>query len=175
MAEQVVDFALKTWKQEAGLGRFEALPSRVGAVRTRVPVNPDSLPLPAAQAKQELAAQGVELPPEIVERFGGEALMLAKIRDELEATELQGDPEGFPWLSAQLIYGIRQGMVLHLADFYFRRTPLFLARADHGLPWAERLSRLWAGELGASESERSQELENLRREIREREGWRGSL
>jgi glycerol-3-phosphate dehydrogenase len=63
-------------------------------------------------------------------------------------------------------------MVLHLEDFYFRRVPLFATRSDHGVPWAERLSQVWAEELRRSASEAASERESLLAEIRKRESWR---
>jgi len=63
------------------------------------------------------------------------------------------DPEGFPFLEEQLRYAMRRGMVVHLEDFYFRRSALYLARADHGLPWAERLAEVWAEAMGLTGDE----------------------
>ncbi|MBI2339003.1 MAG: glycerol-3-phosphate dehydrogenase/oxidase [Deltaproteobacteria bacterium] len=85
------------------------------------------------------------------------------------------DPEGFPHLAAQFRHAIKTGMVLHLEDFYLRRVPLFLARRDHGLPWAETLSHVWAEEMGKGEEERLREMERLKKEIELREAWRKKL
>jgi glycerol-3-phosphate dehydrogenase len=63
-------------------------------------------------------------------------------------------------------------MVLHLEDFYFRRIPLFAARADHGLPWAEELARVWAEERHETEEHAQDELKRLREECAKREAWR---
>jgi glycerol-3-phosphate dehydrogenase len=102
-----------------------------------------------------------------VRRYGAEA-------DEVEALESEclsraplesrepADPEGFPCLRGQFLYQLRHGAVLRLEDFYRRRVPLYLARADHGLPWAEALSWIWAWELQRSEAERLAELKALR-------------
>ena len=63
-------------------------------------------------------------------------------------------------------------MVLHLEDFYFRRVPLFMSRRDHGLPWMDRLSRIWAQELGKSEEERKAEMDRLEKRIQKEDAWR---
>src|SRR5262249_25734125 len=85
------------------------------------------------------------------------------------------DPAGFPLLEAQLRHCLRTGMVLHLEDFYLRRVPLFAARADHGLPWADALARVWAEERNLSATDAQRELEQLRAELGRREAWRGRL
>ena len=82
-----------------------------------------------------------------------------------------GDPPGFPCVAAQLRFNIRNGMVLHLDDFYLRRLPLYMARADHGLPWAEMLAKVWAEELGRDTQAAEQEVARLRVEIERRNEW----
>ncbi len=78
-------------------------------------------------------------------------------------------------LAAQLIYTMRTGMVIHLEDFYLRRLPLFAARADHGLGWAEKLSQVWARERGMGQAEAAAEFARLRTEIERRHAWARSL
>jgi hypothetical protein len=60
---------------------------------------------------------------------------------------------------------------VRLEDFYLRRIPLYAARADHGLPWAEGLARVWAEEKGLGEAEAQAELARLRAEIERRSEW----
>jgi glycerol-3-phosphate dehydrogenase len=62
-------------------------------------------------------------------------------------------------------------MVIHLEDFYLRRVPLFAARADHGLPWLDRLARVWAEELSLGESAAAAESARLRAEVERRSEW----
>ena len=63
-------------------------------------------------------------------------------------------------------------MVLHLEDFFLRRVPLFLSRADHGLPWLDRLAAVWAHELGRDAAATEAEKRRLREEFDRRESWR---
>ncbi len=70
---------------------------------------------------------------------------------------------------------IRTGMVLHLDDFYLRRTALYASRKDHGLPLAGELSKVWAEEMGKSEDERKAELERLQAELERRSSWKRNL
>ena len=85
------------------------------------------------------------------------------------------EAEGFPFLGAQLRHEIRAGMVVRLEDFYLRRIPLFSARKDHGLPWAEPLAGIWAEERGLGTMAAMIELQDLRDECARREAWRKSL
>ncbi|MEK6705140.1 MAG: glycerol-3-phosphate dehydrogenase/oxidase [Bdellovibrionota bacterium] len=84
---------------------------------------------------------------------------------------------GFPQLEAQLRYSVRNEMVMHLEDFYFRRVPLYLARADHGVPWAERLAYVLADELGSARDGEPRvdvlaEVERLKATVAQCERWR---
>jgi glycerol-3-phosphate dehydrogenase len=66
-------------------------------------------------------------------------------------------------------------MVMHLEDFYLRRIPLYLAREDHGLPWAEELAQVWAEERGLGAADAARELEHLKAELDRRSSWRKGL
>ncbi|MFN7685237.1 MAG: FAD-dependent oxidoreductase [Oligoflexia bacterium] len=160
MALEIVDFALK--------GNAAIASKVVRRFSTEAPANPRTTADATLRARQHPRA-GL-IPNELWERYGAEALELLQIDQEFRPT---GDsPEGFPMIEAQLRFCIRQGMVLHLEDFYFRRVPLFATRSDHGVPWAERLSQVWAEELRKSASEAASERESLLAEIRKRESWR---
>ncbi len=52
-------------------------------------------------------------------------------------------------------HAIRETMCDSLVDFYSRRVPLVLSRADHGLPFLGRISRAFQEELHWSEQERA--------------------
>jgi glycerol-3-phosphate dehydrogenase len=90
----------------------------------------------------------------------------------VRAPDQCGDAAGFPFLEAQLRWSMRNEAVMHLADFYFRRVPLFLARADHGEPWIDGLAAAWAEERGfpasAAAGEARDEAARLREEIARR-------
>jgi glycerol-3-phosphate dehydrogenase len=152
MAEEIVDFAIA----RSGL--------KAGPSRTARPLNP------AVNAESIDQARVVGAAPELAERYGGEATQVIAL-----GASTQSDPAGFPYLEAQLRYAIRQGMVLHLEDFYLRRVPLHAARADHGRPWAERLAQVWAEELGRTPADAQAELLRLYAEIEARDAWRLSL
>ncbi len=172
MAEEIVDFTLERWKVDSERERESQPPENLRAARTREPMNPHATPDAIAKARLAAASQKVDLPRELVERYGADALVIRELALKDGAPALAW-PEGFPDLGAQLRYSIRNEMTLHLRDFYFRRLPLYASRDDHGLPWAEALSHIWAEELGKDIADRVRELEQLRKEISERSAWKG--
>lgn len=171
MAEEVVDFTLEEWTKDANAGKVPALPAHLLSARaahTRDPMNPQATQQAMALARLRAAEKGVVIAPELFERYGANATLIQRWGSEDRTTEW---PNGFPDLGAQLRFSIRHEMTMHLRDFYFRRLPLYASRADHGLPWAEKLSRIWAEELGRGESEREAELSLLRSEVEQRSNW----
>jgi glycerol-3-phosphate dehydrogenase len=178
MAEEIVDFTLERWSADAERERDDQPPGSLKNPYTREPMNPHATPEAIAKAKLMAAAKKIDLPPELLERYGANAWIVR----ELSQLDFKKDsepaiawPEGFPDLGGQLRFCIRYEMTLHLRDFYFRRVPLYASRADHGLPWAEALSHVWADELGKDVTDRIRELEQLRQEIAERSRWQSEL
>ena len=173
MAEEIVDFTLKHWRQDAKARRGAPFPAELRPPRTRAPVNPKATGQAVDVCRTEAAAKNVTLPEELLARYGAETFSVL----EAQAQHPRGagaatDPAGFPLLAAQLRHSMRSEMVMHLEDFYLRRVPLYASRADHGLPWAEELARVWAEEKGVGPSETSAELERLRAEIERRSAWK---
>ncbi|MCM2279440.1 MAG: glycerol-3-phosphate dehydrogenase/oxidase [Oligoflexia bacterium] len=160
MAEEIVDFTLKEGP----------VLERIGRSATKVAVNPAVMPEAVARCQEEARQKGVELPPELLARYGADALSIAEL--ERSAGGTTGDPEGFPCLAAQLRHSIRQEMSLHLEDFYLRRIPLAATRTDRGEPWAERLVRVWAEEFGVGAEEARRELARLRAALDRESEWR---
>ncbi len=175
MAEEIVDFSLHhgavALRAEASGSALKPLRSS----RTHEPVNPLATPEAMERAHSRAESQSLVIPPSLIDRYGLEAFEIARLHSELVQAGIapQSDPEGFPWLGAQFAHLVRTGMVTHLEDFYFRRIPLFLARADHGWGWAKPLAVIWARELGLDpETSIPAELERLRQEIARHEAWR---
>lgn len=71
-------------------------------------------------------------------------------------------------------HAIRETMCDSLSDFYFRRVPLFLSRADHGLPLLARVSRVFQEELGWSDTERATQSARLQDTMGRELSWRRS-
>ncbi|MGE0614137.1 MAG: FAD-dependent oxidoreductase [Bacteriovoracia bacterium] len=168
MAAEIVDETLQAWRIDQSAGRCAPVPSTLGSSKTDVPVNPRALTESRRAAERQAIAQAISVEPELWERFGAEAMEVARLAKEpLPAgCSAPADPDGFPKLAGQLRYFVRHGMVMHLDDFFFRRLPLFLARADHGAPWVPMLSQVLAQELAAgsavAEARRVQDEAELR-------------
>jgi len=184
MAEEIVDFALKSWGEDARKFGVPGLPESLVPPDTEVAINPKAT-IEGRKAAQEWARMNQrEIPADLLDRYGSEAIEILKIQDELlskKATSSEKtDPEGFSCLEAQLRYSVQTLMVVKLWDFYMRRVPLYYARRDHGMPWAELLAKALVEELGLDlgtpEGERrvQKELEELRREVELAETWRSS-
>lgn len=69
-------------------------------------------------------------------------------------------------------HAIRETMCDTLVDFYARRVPLVLARADHGLPFLGRISRAFQEELGWSDQERASQSQKLQEYLKREYAWR---
>lgn len=176
MAREIVDFTLEAWRQGGAKGGLmEPPPSGLGPSATDSPVNPRATLESVKQGRREAAGKGWQIPEELWGRYGAEALEIMEVHEmalERPGNHAQEDPEGFPLLAAQLRHAIRTEMVLRLEDFYLRRAPLYATRADHGLPWAEELARIWAAESGLPESAASVELQRLKEEFDCRSAWK---
>lgn len=168
MAEEIVDFVLGVWRRDFERGTGPSFPLGISDSNSRLPVNPKALPEVISAAEVEARKRGWSIPRELISRYGAEAIEIM----EDGGQNRNKDPDGFPYLEGQLRFAIRNEMALHLEDFYLRRMPFFAARADHGMPWAEKLARVWAQEMGASEDAVRGELERLSNEVARRSAWK---
>ncbi len=174
MAEEIVDFTLKQWSIDSKKNLKLHLPEHLTRPETRVPINPSATPEVFERLATQASSRETALPAELVSLYGAEAEEILKIH-QVEGGSVLKDPEGFPYLEAQFRFAMRTQMVFHLEDFYLRRTALFASRKDHGLPWADRLSKVWAQELGLGESDAQLEKNRLEKEIRHRTEWSKSI
>lgn len=185
MAEEIVDVLIKNWRHDtqAGVGipmRPELFASLHGP-QTLSAVNPRATVEAAKEAQEKARRRGVEIPRELMERFGAEALDVLEVNASggVPSMGAETGPNGFPLLEAQLRYLMRTGMVIHLEDFVFRRIALFTALRDHGASWFERLARVWVEERGLSGNELQSQAEaeciRLNAEIARRDAWRLAL
>ena len=174
MAEEIVDFTLKSWKKDTHHGGQSELPLEVRRSNTRSPVNAHATFEAVAGCRREAERRGLKIPEALLARYGAEALAVMRIQKETfqrKVPDNRGDPSGFPLLAAQLRHSIRTEMILHLEDFYLRRVPLYSSRKDHGMPWAAELAEVWADEMGYDQTQVVAELESLREELRRRSAW----
>jgi glycerol-3-phosphate dehydrogenase len=125
----------------------------------------------------------------LVDRHGGEALnllergrksgaslsQLTSVRKRFSHTGQVCDASEEILWSLEAEHAIHNTMCFHLLDFYTRRSPLILARRDHGLSFLATLSRVFSTELGWSDSQRQAEAATVQAYIRHELGWKQSF
>jgi glycerol-3-phosphate dehydrogenase len=175
MAAEIVDTVVARWKEHAERNEAPPMPALQADFDTEAPPSLEFTAERTNTAKAQAERQGLKVPQPLWERFGADALSVAEIQSKHPNLSGLSDPPGFPYLEAQLRHQIRNGMVMHLSDFYFRRSALFLARADHGLPWLEGLSKVWAEERGLGVEAAARERARTEAQLVERVRWTQSL
>lgn len=185
MAEEIVEHALKSWRRHASAGKVAA--PRVDLKRPDIdrPINGAVTREALGDYAKILHAEERKVPAPLLERYGAaaqEVLDIAKSLRQESPTglpEAASDPDGFPFLAAQLVHAMRTEMVIHLEDFYWRRQPLVLSRVDHGLPWAEALAKVWARERGLTGEEAAsaavKEVAKLRADVARQMAFKAKL
>ncbi|MBN21231.1 MAG: hypothetical protein CL678_08075 [Bdellovibrionaceae bacterium] len=168
MAEEIVDFAVDTWRSYYRQGKAPAVPS-VSAARTKKPTNPRVVKKEVEMAKYAHASQPIEA--ELWGLYGANAPFVKSLVEEGDQLQISG----FPCLEAQLRYAIRFYMVVRLTDFIFRRLPLHLCIENIDRSVLEPLARVWAKELDRSSEEMESEIENTLLFIHETLGWKKAL
>jgi glycerol-3-phosphate dehydrogenase len=170
MAAQAVDSALKNFSLEDRV-KYQRNNTKVALNEMVTPAKLDeALRLTEAWAEEfEISEQAAEF---LAGRHGLEAY------DMLQATRSHatgnGTSEDVLW-TAEAHHAIHNTMCLNLIDFYVRRSPLFLARKDHGLPLIALISRVFAKELGWSDSKRQQEAASVQAYVRKELSWKQSF
>jgi glycerol-3-phosphate dehydrogenase len=168
MAQQSVEAALESFDLESQV--------RFGRNDTKRALNPlatetkmdESYRLSNQWARQfNLNVNAVEM---LISRHAGEALKILEDGERLPQAIGESSDERLWTLEAR--HAIRHTMCLNLIDFYVRRSPLFLARADHGLSYVGLLSRVFARELGWSDSRRQEEQAALLAHVQRELGWK---
>lgn len=105
----------------------------------------------------------------LASRHGLEALNLLR-NSETHVSPIASSEDRM-W-TAEAIHAIRETMCFNLVDFYVRRSPLFLSRPDHGLHLVALISRVFAVELGWTDSKRQSELAGLQAYMRGELNWK---
>jgi glycerol-3-phosphate dehydrogenase len=104
----------------------------------------------------------LEVTSELAERHGMEAEgLIASAFSNLGSAR---DHEEWMWC-AEALHAIDNTMCLSLTDFYLRRTHLFLARADHGLPFAPAIARVMGERLGWNATAQKEQINALQNQM----------
>jgi glycerol-3-phosphate dehydrogenase len=168
MAEDVVKAALDSFPIEDRV--------RFGRNDTKRPLNDEATQSKIADTFRDAQrlVNSYGLSPEsthfLIERHGGEA---KRILQEGARAVGQNDEERL-W-ALEVHQAIHQTMCLNLVDFYVRRSPLFLARRDHGQSLIGFIGEAFAAELGWSDSKRQEEISSLQAFIRHELNWKQSF
>ncbi len=175
MAAQTVDAALKSFSLEDQV--------RYQKNDTKSPLNDQATPSKMEEAER-LAddwAREFHITEEAARFLAGRHGLEA--RDILESARVSHGGSGNHehassdetlW-TAEAHHAIHHTMCIGLVDFYVRRSPLFLARKDHGLPLIALISRVFARELGWSDSKRQQEAASVQTFIRKELAWKSAF
>lgn len=161
MARQTVDAALTS-----GFSLDERV--RFGKSDTLTPLNPKVTPAWLERALRESPswAERFSIPVEwarsVAERHGmeGEEIL------ERAERELAVPRSSEAWLwCAEALHAAENTMCLRLTDFYFRRTPLVLSRADHGRSFSDAIARTMGARLGWNSERQKAEINALQNQI----------
>jgi glycerol-3-phosphate dehydrogenase len=168
MAEQTVEAALESFSTEDQV--------RFGRNDTKRPLNASAtvekmddmvLRINELVNETDLPAHLIEM---LIGRHAGEAQSLLEQLDQRPGKT----PDEKIW-GAEARFAIQQTMCMHLVDFYARRTPLFLARMDHGLSLLQHLSQVFAAELNWDDQRRQEEVAAVQSYVRHELAWKQML
>lgn len=172
VAEQTVNAALESFSVEDQI--------RFGRNQTKNPLNP----LATQEKIEECHRRVGELSQEfgldrsdvsfLIERHGEEAVGMMEDLASDKGQWSSMKSEDRRWV-VEARQAIRKTMCMNLIDFYVRRSPLFLAQRDHGLPMIAFLSRVFAEELGWSDTQRQSEAAALQEFVRKELAWQQKL
>lgn len=166
IAEQAVDFILNKMDFEQRMS--------FGPSKTNNPLNPAVSPAHYEKALSQISklTQSTGLNPKLVknlvQRHGEEAEQLFQL--------IQNDYSHYSineahWM-AEAHFAIQNTMCVSLKDFYWRRSPLFLAAKKHGLQYLKPILVVFKEQLGWEEAKVQEEerllLENMQMEL----SWR---
>lgn len=167
MAEHAVEEVLRGFSLEDQV--------RFGRGDTKRPLNPlatiesmDSSRMNAAEWSRQFGVDRKAMDV-LIDRHGGEAIKV--ITEGWHVADFTHSGEDVVW-AFEAVHAIRHTMCRGLIDFYVRRAPLFLARPDHGLALLALISKVFARELGWSDSKRHEESAALQAYVKHELQWK---
>jgi glycerol-3-phosphate dehydrogenase len=103
----------------------------------------------------------------LVHRYGEEAL---KLLENIRVLDPSLSEEVRLWM-AEAAFSIEETMCLSLTDFYWRRSPLFLSRKDHGMDFIEPLTQVFQQKLKWTDEEAEQQKDDLLLQMKRELSW----
>ncbi len=165
ISEEAVDHILSKLPFEVAMA--------FGPSNTKVPLNPQLSVDLYDRARQSVAPWSVQygidekVVLQLVERHGLEAqIILQKMADDYGLYPT----EEARWMG-EAYFAIEHGMCLSLVDFYWRRSPLFLATKDHGVQYLNVIAKVFAESLGWSSDEQERQKEAFHQQMAKELSW----
>jgi glycerol-3-phosphate dehydrogenase len=168
MAEQTVSAALESFSVEDQV--------RFGRNDTKRPLNEEATVTTMDESLRFVRhwAREFDIDESVVEvlvgRHAREALSI--LEDGRNVPKNSGETADERLWNLEARHAIRNTMCMSLIDFYMRRTPLFLSRADHGLVHIEHIAKIFAHELNWSDSRRQEQTAALKAHINHELQWK---
>ena len=141
--------------------------------QTKTPLNPKATPekLLRLQAQKNELAENYGMSPAtlsvLIGRHGEEAL---ELMDRMIQEEGNFNEDTL-W-AAEARFALQETCCLKLADFYWRRSPLFLSQKDHGLGVLPQIADEFQKFLGWSDDQKRKAIEDLQRTIDKELNWK---
>lgn len=163
IAEQAVDHILDK----------RGLTNSFSNSKTHSPINPKVTIDKIMRIKGDIneIAERANISPEFVElgieRHGEEVLDFIFYKS---SREFKSSEEKYWYLEA--VHAIKTTNCFHLVDFYWRRSPLFLSRHDHGLGLLESVAAAFEDILGWSSHLLQNEITKLNQQIKSELSWK---
>lgn len=104
----------------------------------------------------------------LIERHGLEALEILEIMKS--KFSLHSEEEAL-WMG-EALFAIENTMCMNLEDFYWRRSPLFLAHKDHGLKFVDAITKVFAQYYTWSDSVKEENKTKLINKMNETLKWK---
>lgn len=151
---------------------------RFGRSLTKTPLNPLATVdiMSQASLRSQDLMQQYNLPQDLANRLfmrhGDEVYRLLGRSSQLDSRLARGS-ELWCW-ALEAMHAIETTMCMNIRDFYLRRSPLFLSKPDHGLPWASTLAELFAEKLGAQWGSAQDMVAQLGEHIQHEMSWKSS-
>jgi len=96
----------------------------------------------------------------LIRRHGGEGLFVL----QMMKAAVSGDLEERLW-TCEARFAINHCMCLNLVDFYWRRSPLFLFAADHGLRFLRPLAAIFAAKMNWTEAQTEAQIKLVETQV----------
>lgn len=166
ISEQTVDFILKKMPK--------TLRQKFSDSQTKAPLNPKVDKKSYEQALKQIPVWEKEFVKDhfvvdyLAKRHGMEApRVLSLVKKWSDQHSLQESM----WM-AEAEFAIENTMCLSLVDFYWRRSPLFLATENHGLEFLDGLLKVFTEKLGWSPEKQEQEKASVLAQIDKDLSWK---